>query len=387
MVVKVLKTLIANSFLCCVVWMFWSGCKPGKKDTDLQSVLASATSKSIFIGAHYKDQEPLIQLLNPGNYTDLQDSFLLNEPTDIQIYGVGEILYDLSDAEKLLYLQSDAVDLFFKDLDTNAQQRGAVKYVFSLAESSLYKEEKIEYSGLKERKGYYFLEVKIPWSVLGIDKPSEGFATPFNIEIGDNDDGFMQKARMALVKNTSSMIYKEERFGVLSLAGKGEPSIEGKFYSIPGSPQIDTVVEAIWSGVPSYPIQHVVYGFVKDEFDLSATVQSCWDQQNVYFLFKVRDSRQKFISKKKVKERGIFTDFGWIENSKGEKVWEMHAKHSDHAGGAFRNQKVDTVLRLPAGRYKVVYVSDESHSYNNWVEDPPDIPFYGIVLYKHIPGH
>ena len=52
-----------------------------------------------------------------------------------------------------------------------------------------------------------------------------------------------------------------------------------------------------------------------------------------------------------------------------------------HAGGADKNQLVDTSIRLPAGKYRLKYISDNSHSYNRWNATPPDYSFYGISLY------
>lgn len=113
-----------------------------------------------------------------------------------------------------------------------------------------------------------------------------------------------------------------------------------------------------------------------------ASVRSGWDSSYLYFLIQVLDSRQKHIPPNKFDEREIFVDYGWIEDEKGEIIWRMKAKDTKHAGGAYKNQMVDTVLTLNAGKYSVKYISDESHAYNNWNDDPPETPFYGIILYE-----
>jgi hypothetical protein len=75
-------------------------------------------------------------------------------------------------------------------------------------------------------------------------------------------------------------------------------------------------------------------------------------------------------------------DYGWIENAEsGKAVWEMKAPETVHAGGAGKNRKVDTVITLPAGRYKLRYKSDDSHSYGLWNALPPDVDFWGIAIY------
>lgn len=79
---------------------------------------------------------------------------------------------------------------------------------------------------------------------------------------------------------------------------------------------------------------------------------------------------------------GQMYDYGWIENAEtGKPVWEMKEPETTHAGGAGKNRKVDTVITLPAGKYRLRYKSDDSHSFDNWNALPPDINFWGIALY------
>jgi CubicO group peptidase (beta-lactamase class C family) len=80
---------------------------------------------------------------------------------------------------------------------------------------------------------------------------------------------------------------------------------------------------------------------------------------------------------------GEMFDYGWIEDvDKGSRVWEMQEPKTAHAGGAGKNRKVDTVITLPAGNYKLRYKSDDSHAFDHWNSLPPDINFWGIAIYK-----
>lgn len=80
---------------------------------------------------------------------------------------------------------------------------------------------------------------------------------------------------------------------------------------------------------------------------------------------------------------GEMFDYGWIEDvDKGSRVWEMQEAKTAHAGGASKNRKVDVVITLPAGNYKLRYKSDESHAFDHWNSLPPDINFWGIAVYK-----
>src|SRR3712207_6875167 len=44
----------------------------------------------------------------------------------------------------------------------------------------------------------------------------------------------------------------------------------------------------------------------------------------------------------------------------------MQAAKTSHAGGAGKNRKVDVVITLPAGNYKLRYKSDDSHAFDHW---------------------
>src|SRR6185503_2407202 len=79
-------------------------------------------------------------------------------------------------------------------------------------------------------------------------------------------------------------------------------------------------------------------------------------------------------------QSGAMFDYGWIESvESGKPVWEMKVLSTEPAGGAGKNRKVDTVITLPAGKYKLRYKSDDSHSFDNWNSLPPEINFWGIA--------
>jgi len=79
---------------------------------------------------------------------------------------------------------------------------------------------------------------------------------------------------------------------------------------------------------------------------------------------------------------GQMFDYGWIENAENKQtVWEMKEPQTTHAGGASINRLIDTAVRLPAGKYKLHFKSDDSHSFDRWVTLPPHVNFWGITLY------
>lgn len=82
-----------------------------------------------------------------------------------------------------------------------------------------------------------------------------------------------------------------------------------------------------------------------------------------------------------LRDEGQF-DFGWIVNLKTrEKIWELDYRHSLHAGGAEKNRLSDKQIHLEKGKYKLVFVTDDSHSYRRWNSAPPyDPSFWGVTI-------
>ena len=69
---------------------------------------------------------------------------------------------------------------------------------------------------------------------------------------------------------------------------------------------------------------------------------------------------------------GEMYDYGWIVNTaNGRTVWEMRYRDTEHAGGDGKNRLVDTTLSLRRGNYVVYFVTDDSHSYDDWNAGPP----------------
>ena len=83
-------------------------------------------------------------------------------------------------------------------------------------------------------------------------------------------------------------------------------------------------------------------------------------------------------------DNGEMYDYGWITDVKsGEIFWQMTYRRSDWAGGAEKNRLADTHISLPKGDYMVTYVTDGSHSYDEWNMMPPRDPrYWGITLWS-----
>jgi len=77
-------------------------------------------------------------------------------------------------------------------------------------------------------------------------------------------------------------------------------------------------------------------------------------------------------------------DYGWIENDNtGEIVWEMTYRKTRHAGGADKNRMVVANIALDKGTYRATFITDDSHSLEDFNASPPDNPErWGMIISK-----
>lgn len=75
-------------------------------------------------------------------------------------------------------------------------------------------------------------------------------------------------------------------------------------------------------------------------------------------------------------------DYGWIINDKtGRSVWEMTWRNTEPAGGAKKNRMYRDDIILDPGTYVVNFVTDGSHSFNDWnAAKPRDPANWGITV-------
>ncbi len=76
-------------------------------------------------------------------------------------------------------------------------------------------------------------------------------------------------------------------------------------------------------------------------------------------------------------------DYGWIVNGDTrERVWEMTLRNTKYAGGALKNREFKGDVKLVKGTYELVFVTDGSHSAEDWNAKPPSDPYhYGIAMF------
>ncbi len=76
-------------------------------------------------------------------------------------------------------------------------------------------------------------------------------------------------------------------------------------------------------------------------------------------------------------------DGGWLVNSQTrERVWELDRWDSDRAGGDRKNRVYNDELPLEAGTYVLHYVTDDSHSWEEFNARPPYDPMnWGVTVF------
>jgi CubicO group peptidase (beta-lactamase class C family) len=75
-------------------------------------------------------------------------------------------------------------------------------------------------------------------------------------------------------------------------------------------------------------------------------------------------------------------DFGYVENvASGQIPWQMYFFETE-AAGYFKNRRVDRILTLPPGDYRLHFQTDGAHAFGDWGDRAPGHPFWGIALYE-----
>lgn len=120
------------------------------------------------------------------------------------------------------------------------------------------------------------------------------------------------------------------------------------------------------------------------EKNIVAQIIRVRDNANLSETFKLNEPTRIRIYSIGEGQRSEMFDYGYIENtSSGKVIWEMTYSMTFHAGGARKNRIVNSTIILDKGEYRLRYRTDDSHSYNNWNDAPPeDAQYWGITLYK-----
>jgi hypothetical protein len=338
------------------------------------------------IPAKYLQQPVLaaVQYLSDG--IEGQRFFELSEPTEMAIFGVGQIKEDVKFNHNNIY-QYDNVELFF-DIANNKEKtfsmnRGHYQYRFNYQYDKItgfwLSDKNVKFSFADPSDSVYILEIQIPWKTLTDSAITSKRTIGFNIFVADSNVEENKR------DNLLSLFVEKENFwnvpgeyGSLRLTDMKKSSDgHGNMVSavkVKVRPAIDGQIDSVWSLTGYLPINKLIQRLSKHTPVPSASFKALWDDDNLYFLFKVADlikNRPGFVS----------ADKYWIEDAvTGNIVWKMTGVRSR----SFPAYSSKNTIVLPKGRYIVRYHTDEAHSLEGWYSAPPVADNYGIILYKYI---
>jgi hypothetical protein len=155
-----------------------------------------------------------------------------------------------------------------------------------------------------------------------------------------------------------------------------------------------------WNDSPPFDPSHwglAIYpgeGFKSDNFMKLSKSDITKDSNILVKMVMVRDNerhREKFTLDKQTRvhiyalgegDRDEMYDYGWIIDDRTNRaVWEMTWRNTEPAGGARKNRMFNDDIILDPGTYEVYYVSDGSHSFNDWnAARPSDAVNWGITI-------
>ncbi len=135
-------------------------------------------------------------------------------------------------------------------------------------------------------------------------------------------------------------------------------------------------------------------GFKKDDFKKLSKTDITKDSSILVKMVMLQDrmkQREKFTLKRQTRihiyaigegDRDEMYDYGWIiDDRTGRSVWEMTWRNTEPAGGARKNRMFDGDVVLDPGTYEVYYITDGSHSFNDWNAPRPNDPInWGITI-------
>lgn len=308
------------------------------------------------------------------DYTDTTVHFDISAEALYQVHCTGEAIQE--DAPKDWH--GDLLQLYF-DVNHNKLMAFSSKTddrFFHIGIASDTNKATVKVQQLN--KNTCIFEAKISWKVLG-KQPSVNTVMGFDMAFSDND-GKGRETQLTWHANDDELWINTSLFGNLMFVNAIQAQNDSTMYCVYSkeSPIIDGKIDAFWKNAGGTALEKLVSGTLDGKQDCQVKVKAIWNETGLYFLAEVIDDKIALYPGP-VFHTG---DYGWIENSSGEKVWELTPSSTKHAGGALKNRVIDTALKLKAGHYTLHYVSDESHSPIFWDNAPPKAGFYGIILKK-----
>ena len=316
------------------------------------------------------DSMLLTKVENLGLMEEGEATFFLPEASSVRVYGTAEESIDLAKVDSVYLYKSDEMAFLIKQKDHDP-----LKLVFPLQDSlQLYSKDFLAQKGVSFEvafdsiQRFYYGTFAMSLAKFSLARDS---VLHLNMAFGDNDDKLKQKSRFVWKGDEDPIYSHKPVYGAILLgdADSTENNIRSPYV------RKKQIPEKILIQVSK---DQMLFGEWNKAEDFSAFISSNWTNDSLYLYYKILDNRDGAIDRAAIAKHAWFHDYGWIENEKGEPVWNMTNLHTKHAGGAAKNRLVDTVLFLDRGHYTLYYKTDESHSWDNWDDRKPDVGFWGI---------
>jgi len=125
-----------------------------------------------------------------------------------------------------------------------------------------------------------------------------------------------------------------------------------------------------------------IYNFIPDSQKEIVSFYRTREEEYKEKGFSLNKSMTIYVKTSGEKKDRKFYDYGKIYDMKNhEVIWPTDETVFEYAGGGWKNVLSEDKLELPAGDYRVSYVTDDSHSFNDWNVLPPNDPeAWGIQL-------
>jgi hypothetical protein len=134
----------------------------------------------------------------------------------------------------------------------------------------------------------YILEVKFPWTTLGVNAPANGTLIGLDVHVHDDDDGNERDNKLAWFTSDDNSWNNPSLFATAMLAKPTGP-IGLYISSTNTAPVIDGTMDELWANQDANQLAKVLAGGATTPADLSAYFKSVWDKDNLYVLVNVTD--------------------------------------------------------------------------------------------------
>ncbi|MDX2191447.1 MAG: sugar-binding protein [Bacteroidota bacterium] len=335
---------------------------------------------------------PYAEIINLGNYSNRAIMFEVDSIAKYRILFLGE--GHKKNFKNISCEFRDNIELYF-DLSNKKRHKFSLEnnnilyrfcYESQMPVGLFKKNANINFKFAKKSINSKAIEIFIPWETLEFNMPIIDTVVGFDIKISDNDGVGFEKLfgweDLHCSNNSADIIANASCFGELKLSNSLLRNIKlgkvGRYtsYFSKDKVRIDGNVDLIWEKVASQDISKVLMGRLYAKDDFNGSFKSFWNNEGLYFLILIQDKEYNFLEEEEF-------DYAYIieENTK-KVVWKSSVKNSILIGGK-SNIFIDTTLELGRGKYKIVYLSDNSHSEEGWMDHCPMLPFYGIKLFKN----